>query len=120
MTNRKISHIEISAASPDNLANFYAEIFGWETKNMDNPGGKYTVWQSDNIRGGFAPFGDENKQGDVTVYLDSEDIDADLKKIEINGGKILKGKTEYPGGWFAYFEDPSGNRLGLATLAKMN
>ena len=120
MTNRKISHIEISAASPDNLAKFYAEIFGWETKNMDHPGGRYTVWQSGNLRGGFAPFGDDNKPGDINVFLDSDDIDADLKKVEIKGGKILKRKTEYPGGWFAHFEDPSGNRLGLTTLAKMS
>ncbi|HUW87099.1 MAG TPA: VOC family protein [Candidatus Paceibacterota bacterium] len=120
MISRRISHIEISAKSPDNLAKFYVEMFGWEARNMDNPSGKYTVWQSSNMRGGFAPIGDENKQGDVTVYLDSDDIDADLKKVEINGGKILKGKTEYPGGWFAYFEDPSGNRLGLTTLVMRN
>ena len=35
-------------------------------------------------------------------------------------GKILKGKTDYPGGWFAYFQDPNGNRLGFTTLAKRN
>lgn len=120
MMNRKIAHIEMSAANPDGLAKFYAEIFGWEMTNMDHPGGKYTVWQGGNMRGGFGPFGDDNKQGDVNVFLESEDIDADLKRIEISGGKILKPKTEYPGGWFAYFEDPSGNKLGLNTLAKRN
>lgn len=120
MMNRKIAHIEMSAANPDGLAKFYAEIFGWEMTNMDHPGGKYAVWQGGNMRGGFAPFGDDNKQGDVNVFLESEDIDADLKRIEISGGKILKPKTEYPGGWFAYFEDPSGNKLGLNTLAKRN
>ena len=87
---------------------------------MDHPGGKYTVWQSGNVRGGFAPIGDDNKQGDVTAFLESDDMDEDLKRIELNGGRILKAKTEYPGGWFAYFEDPSGNRLGLNTLAKGN
>lgn len=120
MTNRKISHIEISAQGPDDLARFYAELFGWETANMDHPGGKYSVWQSGNIRGGFAPIGDDNKPGDVNLFLESEDIEADLKKVEISGGKILKSKTEYPGGWFAYFEDPSGNKLGLTTLAVGN
>jgi predicted enzyme related to lactoylglutathione lyase len=43
------------------------------------------------MRGGFPGVDDNNKPGDVTVYLDSEDIETDLKKIETNGGKTILG-----------------------------
>jgi hypothetical protein len=71
------------------------------------------------MRGGFPLLDENNKPGDVTVYLDSDDIEADLEKIEANGGKKILGKTEIPKvGWFAYFADPTGNRLGLFTRTK--
>ena len=47
-------------------------------------------------------------------YVDSEDIDADLKKVEGAGGKVAHAKDEIPGfGWWAAFTDPTGNLLGL-------
>jgi hypothetical protein len=56
------------------------------------------------------------KPGDVMVYIDSPDIEADLKKIEAAGGKLKVPKTEIPGqGWFAFFEDPTGNIVALYT-----
>jgi predicted enzyme related to lactoylglutathione lyase len=111
--NRNISHIEIPAAQRAELADFYTALFGWETEPMDDKGSKYTVWQSGNLRGGFPEMDEDNSAGNVVVYLESEDIDADLANIEAKGGKTVKGKTEYPAGWFAYFTDPTGNRLGL-------
>jgi predicted enzyme related to lactoylglutathione lyase len=42
------------------------------------------------------------------------DIEVALKKRVALGGKALSPKTEIPGmGWFAFFADPNGNRLGL-------
>ena len=57
--------------------------------------------------------------GDVTVYIDTEDIDVTLKQIEKAGGKTLLPKTEIPGiGWFAQFADPTGNRMALYTALR--
>ena len=114
MANRNITHIEIPAKSRAELGMFYAEMFGWEITPMEDMG--YGLFQSGNIAGGF-PSVDENfKPGDVVLYIDSDDIDADLKAIEAKGGKILQGKTEIPGfGWYGMFTDPTGNRLGLYT-----
>jgi len=116
MTNRSIVHIEIPAKGRADLAKFYAEMFGWEVQAMDDKGMEYTIWQSGNIRGGFPDSDDNYKPGDVIVYIDSKDIDADLKKIGGNGGKTLLGKTEIPGvAWYAFFADPTGNRMALYT-----
>jgi predicted enzyme related to lactoylglutathione lyase len=52
----------------------------------------------------------------VVIYIDTDDIDEMLGRIEAAGGKTLLPKTEIPGmGWFAFFADPTGNRIGLYT-----
>jgi len=52
----------------------------------------------------------------VLVYIDSEDIEADIKKVVQLGGKVLREKTEIPQtGWFGVFQDPTGNVLALYT-----
>jgi len=119
MTKRNIVHIEIPARERTELAKFYADLFGWETQAMDDKGMEYTVWQSGNVRGGFPDLDDTYKPGDVVVYIDSEDIEADLKKIEARGGRTVKGKTEIPGvAWYAMFADPTGNRMALYTVLR--
>lgn len=50
------------------------------------------------------------------IYVDSADIDADLKKAEELGGKIIMPKSEIPEtGWFGIFEDLTGNHIALYT-----
>ncbi len=120
MVNRRIVHIEIPAKDRAEMGKFYADLFGWEITAMDDVVGiPYTTWQSGNIRGGFPNVDDDTRPGDVIVYIDSEDIEADLKKIEAHGGKTLQGKTDIPGvGKYALFADPTGNRMALYTLLK--
>ena len=114
MTNRNIVHIEIPASGRADLAKFYAEMFGWEVQPMDDKGMPYTVWKAGNQCGGFPDVDLDNRPGEVIVYIDSQDIEADLKKIEARGGKTLQGKTEIPGvAWYAWFADPTGNRMAL-------
>jgi uncharacterized protein len=50
------------------------------------------------------------------AYVSTDDIDATLAHVEALGGKTLLPKTEIPhNGWFAFFADPAGNRIGLYT-----
>jgi predicted enzyme related to lactoylglutathione lyase len=67
--------------------------------------------------GGFPKAdGETYKKGDVIVYISTDDIEATLAKVEELGGKTLLPKTEIPNmGWFAFFSDPTGNRVGLYT-----
>ena len=56
----------------------------------------------------------EYKPDSLIVYVGSDDIDADLAKVESLGGKTVFPKTEIPHvGWFAIFTDPTGNRIAL-------
>jgi hypothetical protein len=52
--------------------------------------------------------------GDMIIYVQTDDIEASLAQAEKLGSKTLPPKTEIPGtGWFAFFADPGGNRIGL-------
>ncbi len=115
MSNHPIVHIEIPASDSAAAGKFYDEVFGWKIahdKAMD-----YTMFEyAERQGGGFSNVSDENPVGKVVVYLQTEDIDATLVKIEANGGKTVAPKTEIPTvGWFAFFKDPTGNTLALYT-----
>jgi predicted enzyme related to lactoylglutathione lyase len=115
MTKRNIVHIEIPAADALKAGKFYQDLFGWkiETDTKMN----YTMWEPlEGPGGGFSPLDESIKPGDVLIYVDSPDIEADLKKIKALGGTVLSEKSEIPQiGWFALFKDPTGNTIALYT-----
>ena len=51
----------------------------------------------------------------VTVYIEVDDLQAYLDRVETLGGKIVQGITTIPGMvTMALFADPEGNVIGLA------
>lgn len=117
MSPHPIVHIEFPADDPAAAARFYGELFGWKVSGM--PDFDYYLFDAAPGPGGGFPRLDEQqgiKAGDVVVYIDTDDIEASLAKAEALGGKTLVKKTEIPGqGWFAFFRDPTGNRVGVFT-----
>lgn len=114
MSSRSIVHIEIPAANRQASARFYADLFGWEAQHVEEM--NYSMFQAGNTGGGYPELDENTKAGDVRVYIGSDDIDADLKRIEKAGGKTVYPKTELPGfGSMAMFTDPAGNTLALWT-----
>jgi len=115
MTKRNIVHIEIPAADSAKAGEFYQKLFGWGMQHV--PEMDYTMWDAgDGSGGGFIPLTEDVKPGDVLFYVNSDDIDADLKQAEALGGTIVSPKTEIPAtGWFGVFKDPTGNTIALYT-----
>ena len=114
MSKRNIVHVEIPAANVEGAGGFYQDLFGWKISHM--PEMNYSMWEAGNgdQYGGLPQVSDDNPAGQVLIYIASDDIEADLKKVEKLGGKVLHQKTEIPGmGWFGIFQDPTGNTLGL-------
>jgi len=100
MSKRNIVHVEIPAANVKAAGEFYHELFGWKIDHM--PDMNYTMWEAaDGSGGGFPEVSKDNPAGQVLVYIHSDDIESDLKKVEKLGGTVLHKKTEIPGmGWF--------------------
>ena len=115
MSKRNIVHIEIPTADPEQSGAFYQQLFGWKITPV--PEMNYTLWEPETgPGGGFTQVGKDAKVGDVIVYVDSDDIEADLKKVENLGGNVLVKKTEIPQtGWFGLFTDPTGNMVAVYT-----
>jgi predicted enzyme related to lactoylglutathione lyase len=121
MPNHPIVHVEIPAVNPKASSQFYADVFGWQI----NPGmPEYPMF---NVEGGPAggftqiTYGSEagpypRLPGQVLIYLQTDDIDANLTEIEAHGGKTVLPRTEIQGiGWWGVFADPSGTQIGLFT-----
>jgi predicted enzyme related to lactoylglutathione lyase len=115
MTKRNIVHIEIPSANLEASGKFYEALFGWKITPM--PEMNYTLWEpAEGPGGGFNPLGESTQPGDILIYVDSADIEADLKNTEAFGGRTIIPKSEIPGvGWFGIFTDPTGNRIALYT-----
>lgn len=115
MTKRNIVHIEIPAADGAQAGEFYQKLFGWKIQHV--PEMNYTMWDAgDGTGGGFIDLGETTRPGDVLIYVNSDDIEADLKQAESLGAKIIQEKMEIPQtGWFGIFQDPTGNKIALYT-----
>ena len=115
MSKRNVVHVEIPAENAQAAGKFYEELFGWKMEHV--PKFDYTMWEDGSgYGGGFNKVSDENPVGQVLVYIHSDDIEADLKKVEKLGGSVVRPKEEIPGtGWFGVFKDPTGNTLALYT-----
>lgn len=116
MADHPIVHVDFSAQNPEEAGKFYADLFGWSIRSM--PEFDYVTFQPESGPGGgfMKPDNEMYNAGDVIVYVETDDIEASLARAESLGGKTLLSKTEIPGiGWFAFFSDPTGNRVGLYT-----
>jgi len=115
MSKRNIVHVEIPTNDSKASADFYEKLFGWHIERDEEM--DYTMFDPhEGPGGGFSPLSDTVKVGDILIYVDSDDIEADLKKAESLGGSVMMEKSEIPNtGWFGIFKDPTGNMIGLYT-----
>ena len=77
--------------------------------------GQYRFVQKDGIGiGAIMPRMPEMPVSIWTYYIGVDDIDRAVAAINDNGGKVLNGPMEIPGGEFAVFGmDPQGASFGL-------
>jgi len=117
MSKRNVVHVEIPAGNVEAAGKFYQELLGWKIQHDHEL--NYSMWEAgDGSGGGFPEVSADAPAGHVLIYIGSDDIEADLKKVEKLGGTVVHPKTEIPNmGWFAMFKDPTGNVLGLYTSA---
>lgn len=109
-----IVHIELSAHNHKEAAQFYSEVFGWQTQ--DWPDMDYTTFTSGEGApgGGFNNVREGNPAGTTVIYVHTDDLDDSVAKIKANGGTIFGERLDVPGvGTMLFFTDPSGNRMSL-------
>ena len=54
--------------------------------------------------------------GGTLVYFATDEINAELNRVEAAGGKVMRTKLQVPGGGFiALVQDTEGNMIGLSS-----
>jgi uncharacterized protein len=118
----KVVHFEIPADDVARARAFYGSIFGWQLD--DAQGMDYTTvmttpvneqhmpTEPGAINGGMMQRTADTPAPVITIGVDS--IDDALKKVEAEGGSVVRPRTPIPGmGAFAYLKDTEGNVIGL-------
>ena len=111
-----VVHFEISGRDGEALSNFYSSLFGWNINY--NTHGVYSVDpEAENGVDGhiFSSTDDMCSDNGITIYIQVDDLQAYLDKVESLGGEICIPPQEIPGnmGTFAMLMDPSNNYIGL-------
>jgi uncharacterized protein len=113
-----VSWHELYSSLGDKTAfDFYAGLFGWETLHeMDmGPMGTYRIVGQDGVQtGGMMKKPDNVPASTWGFYVNVDRLDAAVERIDANGGQIVMGPMEVPGGsWVLQAVDPQGAHFAL-------
>jgi predicted enzyme related to lactoylglutathione lyase len=120
---KPVAWVEVVGKDGKRLRSFYSELFGWSTADVA-PGADYGVMDAagHGVGGGIGsrPNGGA---GQVTFFIEVDDVDAALHDAERLGGKTITEPVTFPDKrpsargkgsvTFAYFADPEGHVVGL-------
>ena len=121
-SNNPVNWFEIPAEDLGRAQKFYEQVFGI-TLSLNEMGPTKMAWfpMDKDASGATGTLikaeGQIPSHSGTLVYFSVPDIDATLKKVSEKGGKTLIPKQsigEY--GFFGWFEDCEGNRVGLHSM----
>jgi predicted enzyme related to lactoylglutathione lyase len=109
---------ELMTTDAEAAMKFYRDVFGWTAKEpMDmGPMGKYHMFKRNFDLGGMMNKPPEMAQVPPNwgLYFLIPEINAAADRVKANGGKILNGPMEVPGGgWIVNSMDPQGAAFSL-------
>jgi len=120
-----VVHFEMPAEDRKRMADFYSQVFGWQTQMLGEEMGNYvTVSTSEtdesgrpkmpgSINGGFY-LKSENLSNHPSVVIAVDNIKESMKKVTEAKGKVLGEPVEIPGiGLYVSFIDTEGNAVSI-------
>jgi len=110
--NGKICYIELPSKDIDESVSFYSKVFGWHTRTRgdgsiafdDGVGQVSGTWRKDR---------NPSSEVGTLIYIMVDDIQATIKALTDNGGRIVQPVGMDAPEITARFTDPTGNILGL-------
>ncbi len=105
-----VKWFEITTSGAEEVGAFYVEVFGWKLQPLE---GGYALVETGGDGGISGGIGGAEGGNQVTFYLEVDDPQAYLDRVEQAGGKTIVPVTELPMVTFAQFADPQGNVVGL-------
>jgi uncharacterized protein len=109
---------ELMTTDAEAAMKFYTEVFGWKpTETMDmGPMGKYHMFGRSFPLGGMMNKPKEMAQvpPNWNLYFRVDDVHAAGERAKANGGQVINGPMEVPGGdWIVNCVDPQGAHFSL-------
>ena len=111
-----VTHFEIYGEAPAQLAQFYANLFGWRIEKA--PGVDYWRIQTEpksgnGFEGGLTYRPADGPSGWLP-YVTVAALDEALAEAQRTGARIVRPKTAVPRtGWYAVLSDPQGNCFAI-------
>jgi predicted enzyme related to lactoylglutathione lyase len=113
---------ELHSSDAAKAFEFYAALFGWTKDQAMDMGemGTYQIFSIGGTRAG-GMFNSPMPAKQWLYYFAVEDVDAALKRITDQGGKVMHGPSEVPGGAFiVQATDPQGAMFAVVGMRKQS
>lgn len=111
------SWVDLTTSDIEGAKSFYGELFGWDAEDIPTEHGPpYTMFTKNgkNVAGGSPYPPDYDGPPFWGSYINVEDVDDVVAKVEASGGTVMMPPTDaMEEGRFAWITDPSGAPLGL-------
>ena len=99
------TYLELHSTDATRAKSFYAELFGWKTKDTPVPGlGTYTEI--------------DPQEGAWLAYIRVSKIDETVARAQKLGATVITPRTDIKEGSFAVLQDPAGARIGVFQKAE--
>jgi predicted enzyme related to lactoylglutathione lyase len=115
MASNRVVHFEILAERPQELTQFYGEVFGWRFEKAPLPGPEYWLCNTGTGEPGIngAIMARQHAQQPWMNYVGVASIDAVIERATRMEAKVALPRTAIPGvGAYAAIMDPQGNICG--------
>ncbi len=122
--NGDVSWHELATGDLDAAWDFYSSLFGWKkTESFDmGPGGPYQIYArpgGPNLGGIYKKSAEMPFPPHWMLYLSVADVNEGAQRVQANGGRVLNGPMEVPGGdWIVNAMDPQGAAFSLHHVKK--
>ncbi len=119
----RVIHFEIPVEEPESGVDFYHQVFGWDSKPLNESAGTLVTGSETEpgIDGYF--FKKSTVPADyarIIVAVEVDNLEDHIEKIKVNDGEMLFGPIDYAGrGRMAYFKDTEGNIVGMLERKKV-
>src|SRR5438105_3927462 len=112
-----IVHFEVLGKDRAVLEDFYRTAFEWQ---LSPAGDNYSMVSTGSGMGGGIGTAMDGGTGHATFYVEVDNIEQTLTRIEGRGGRKISGPDQVPNGpLVAMFADPEGHVIGLVQAGTM-
>jgi uncharacterized protein len=114
MPEGKICYVEIPATDIETSSRFYSQVFGWKIRTRGD-GTRAFDDATGAVSGSWVLGRTPARAPGMVTYIMVDNIEATLKKVTANGGKLATPMTPLcpSGDAYATILDPGGNLLGI-------